>query len=89
MTHHNVGALVVVKHGEQESIAGIITERGILKLHTQLKKLMAEVLHIHETFFKAVGQYDISSSSIEDYKISSFPFPLLVVEFYFIVYHAS
>ncbi|KAJ6958856.1 CBS domain-containing protein CBSX3 [Populus alba x Populus x berolinensis] len=77
MTHHNVGALVVVKHGEQKSIAGIITERGILKLHTQLKKLMAEVLHIHETFFKAVGHYDISSSSIEDYKISSFPFPLL------------
>lgn len=28
MTHHNVGALVVVKPGEQNSIAGIITERG-------------------------------------------------------------
>lgn len=28
MTHHNVGALVVVKPGEQKSIAGIITERG-------------------------------------------------------------
>lgn len=29
MTQHNVGALVVVKPGEQKSIAGIITERGI------------------------------------------------------------
>uniref|UniRef100_A0A2P2LGZ4 Uncharacterized protein MANES_18G121800 n=1 Tax=Rhizophora mucronata TaxID=61149 RepID=A0A2P2LGZ4_RHIMU len=29
MTHHNVGALVVLKPGEQKSIAGIITERGI------------------------------------------------------------
>ncbi|PIN14652.1 hypothetical protein CDL12_12718 [Handroanthus impetiginosus] len=28
MTQHNVGALVVVKPGEQRSIAGIITERG-------------------------------------------------------------
>ncbi|KAG6742296.1 hypothetical protein POTOM_053166 [Populus tomentosa] len=31
MTHHNVGALVVVKHGEQKSIAGIITERDYLR----------------------------------------------------------
>ncbi|XP_011004535.1 PREDICTED: CBS domain-containing protein CBSX3, mitochondrial-like [Populus euphratica] len=31
MTHHNVGALVVVKHGEQNSIAGIITERDYLR----------------------------------------------------------
>ncbi|XP_037497260.1 CBS domain-containing protein CBSX3, mitochondrial isoform X1 [Jatropha curcas] len=30
MTHHNVGALVVVKPGEQKSLAGIITERGAL-----------------------------------------------------------
>ena len=29
MTQHNVGALVVVKPGEQESLAGIITERGL------------------------------------------------------------
>jgi hypothetical protein len=29
MTHNNVGALVVVKPGEQKSIAGIITERGM------------------------------------------------------------
>lgn len=29
MTQNNVGALVVVKPGEQKSIAGIITERGI------------------------------------------------------------
>ncbi|CAN1160369.1 hypothetical protein LINPERHAP2_LOCUS23272, partial [Linum perenne] len=29
MTQHNVGALVVAKPGEQKSIAGIITERGI------------------------------------------------------------
>lgn len=28
MTQHNVGALVVVKSGENKSIAGIITERG-------------------------------------------------------------
>lgn len=28
MTQHNVGALVVVKPGEQNAIAGIITERG-------------------------------------------------------------
>ncbi|MCL7052316.1 hypothetical protein MKW94_025375 [Papaver nudicaule] len=28
MTQHNVGALVVVKPGEQKSLAGIITERG-------------------------------------------------------------
>ena len=28
MTQHNVGALVVVKPAEQNSIAGIITERG-------------------------------------------------------------
>ncbi|EEF35965.1 CBS domain-containing protein CBSX3, mitochondrial [Ricinus communis] len=31
MTHHNVGALVVVKPGEQKSIAGIITERDYLR----------------------------------------------------------
>uniref|UniRef100_A0A2P2LH05 CBS domain-containing protein CBSX3 n=1 Tax=Rhizophora mucronata TaxID=61149 RepID=A0A2P2LH05_RHIMU len=31
MTHHNVGALVVVKFGEQESIAGIVTERDYLR----------------------------------------------------------
>lgn len=31
MTHHNVGALVVVKSGEQKSIAGIITERDYLR----------------------------------------------------------
>ncbi|KAK6258040.1 CBS domain - like 1 [Theobroma cacao] len=31
MTQHNVGALVVVKPGEQESIAGIITERDYLR----------------------------------------------------------
>lgn len=28
MTQHNVGALVVVKPGEEKTIAGIITERG-------------------------------------------------------------
>lgn len=28
MTQHNVGALVVVKPGEDKSIAGIVTERG-------------------------------------------------------------
>jgi hypothetical protein len=38
MTQHNVGALVVVKPGEQKSIAGIITERGISKVPTVLKK---------------------------------------------------
>ncbi|KAL2488418.1 CBS domain-containing protein CBSX3 [Forsythia ovata] len=31
MTQHNVGALVVVKPGEQKSIAGIITERDYLR----------------------------------------------------------
>ncbi|XP_010519616.1 PREDICTED: CBS domain-containing protein CBSX3, mitochondrial [Tarenaya hassleriana] len=31
MTQHNVGALVVVKPGEQQSIAGIITERDYLR----------------------------------------------------------
>ncbi|KAI3678613.1 hypothetical protein L6452_37912 [Arctium lappa] len=31
MTQHNVGALVVVKPGEQSSIAGIITERDYLR----------------------------------------------------------
>ncbi|XP_044484874.1 CBS domain-containing protein CBSX3, mitochondrial-like [Mangifera indica] len=31
MTQHNVGALVVVKCGEQKSIAGIITERDYLR----------------------------------------------------------
>ncbi|CAO2839713.1 unnamed protein product [Amaranthus hypochondriacus] len=31
MTQHNVGALVVVKPGETESIAGIITERDYLR----------------------------------------------------------
>ncbi|XP_047310822.1 CBS domain-containing protein CBSX3, mitochondrial [Impatiens glandulifera] len=31
MTHHNVGALVVVKPGEEKSIAGIITERDYLR----------------------------------------------------------
>ncbi|RWV90052.1 hypothetical protein GW17_00047771 [Ensete ventricosum] len=28
MTQHNVGALVVVKPGEEKAIAGIVTERG-------------------------------------------------------------
>ncbi|CAK7323458.1 unnamed protein product [Dovyalis caffra] len=31
MTQHNVGALVVVKPGQQKSIAGIITERDYLR----------------------------------------------------------
>ncbi|CAN1290490.1 CBS domain-containing protein CBSX3, mitochondrial [Linum perenne] len=31
MTQHNVGSLVVVKPGEQKSIAGIITERDYLR----------------------------------------------------------
>ncbi|KAL8129055.1 hypothetical protein V2J09_018210 [Rumex salicifolius] len=31
MTHHHVGALVVVKPGEQKSLAGIITERDYLR----------------------------------------------------------
>ncbi|XVF33822.1 hypothetical protein REPUB_Repub18cG0003700 [Reevesia pubescens] len=31
MTQHNVGALVVLKPGEQKSIAGIITERDYLR----------------------------------------------------------
>ncbi|CAI9107215.1 OLC1v1006520C2 [Oldenlandia corymbosa var. corymbosa] len=31
MTNHNVGALVVVKPGEQKAIAGIITERDYLR----------------------------------------------------------
>ncbi|CAN6838966.1 unnamed protein product [Brassica oleracea] len=31
MTQHNVGALVVVKPGEQQSLAGIITERDYLR----------------------------------------------------------
>ncbi|KAH9668462.1 CBS domain-containing protein CBSX3 [Citrus sinensis] len=31
MTQHNVGALVVVKPGEQKSVAGIITERDYLR----------------------------------------------------------
>ena len=29
MTQHNVGALVVLKPGQDKSIAGIVTERGI------------------------------------------------------------
>lgn len=35
MTQHNVGALVVVKPGEQQSLAGIITERGNANLNCQ------------------------------------------------------
>lgn len=31
MTQHNVGALLVVKSGEQKSIAGIVTERDYLR----------------------------------------------------------
>ncbi|KAG8062504.1 hypothetical protein GUJ93_ZPchr0003g17395 [Zizania palustris] len=31
MTHHNVGALVVVKSGEDKAIAGIVTERDYLR----------------------------------------------------------
>ncbi|XP_048324961.1 CBS domain-containing protein CBSX3, mitochondrial isoform X3 [Ziziphus jujuba] len=31
MTQHNVGALVVVKSGEEKSVAGIITERDYLR----------------------------------------------------------
>ncbi|MFX9846591.1 CBS domain-containing protein, partial [Acinetobacter baumannii] len=31
MTQHNVGALVVVKPGEQKNVAGIITERDYLR----------------------------------------------------------
>ncbi|KAL2945364.1 CBS domain-containing protein CBSX3 mitochondrial, partial [Bienertia sinuspersici] len=31
MTQHNVGALLVVKPGEQESVTGIITERDYLR----------------------------------------------------------
>ncbi|KAG0480187.1 hypothetical protein HPP92_011045 [Vanilla planifolia] len=31
MTHHNVGALVVLKPGEENAIAGIITERDYLR----------------------------------------------------------
>ncbi|XP_074575480.1 CBS domain-containing protein CBSX3, mitochondrial-like isoform X2 [Curcuma longa] len=31
MTHHNVGALVVVRPGEEKAIAGIVTERDYLR----------------------------------------------------------
>jgi predicted transcriptional regulator len=30
MTEHNVGALVVVKPGDEKVVAGIVTERGTL-----------------------------------------------------------
>lgn len=45
MTQHNVGALVVVKPGQDKSIAGIVTERGkfVCKLLCDKKR------HNHET----------------------------------------
>ncbi|KAL4203065.1 hypothetical protein AMTRI_Chr02g266690 [Amborella trichopoda] len=42
MTQHNVGALVVVKPGEQKSIAGIITERGYFFLTDYLRKIIVQ-----------------------------------------------
>ncbi|CAN1186565.1 hypothetical protein LINPERHAP2_LOCUS38182 [Linum perenne] len=39
MTQHNVGALVVVKPGEQKVNGGIITERGILNPHNPVSTL--------------------------------------------------
>lgn len=36
MTQHNVGALVVIKPGQDKSIAGIVTERG-----TKLRYLLS------------------------------------------------
>lgn len=31
MTAHNVGALVVLKSGDEKQLAGIVTERGKMK----------------------------------------------------------
>ena len=42
MTQHNVGALVVVKPGEDKSIAGIVTERG--KLLSKLSVLEKDII---------------------------------------------
>ena len=44
MTQHNVGALVVVKPGEQQSLAGIITERGKINFKLSFKSFVLCVL---------------------------------------------
>ncbi|PKA64028.1 CBS domain-containing protein CBSX3, mitochondrial [Apostasia shenzhenica] len=47
MTHHNVGALVVLRPGEESAIAGIITERGIqdvLLLWTVLSDYLRKII---------------------------------------------
>lgn len=49
MTQHNVGALVVVKPGEQEVIAGIITERGICSIFQNNMKPVGTFLRISAT----------------------------------------
>lgn len=58
MTQHNVGALVVVKPGEQQALAGIITERGKIRSDQQGKFfffvcLLICVIHFrHYDFFR-------------------------------------
>lgn len=59
MTQNNVGALVVVKPGEEKSIAGIITERGIHCPHTSF------VLYC---YLLSIGQF------LYIYKILTFSF---------------
>ncbi|XP_022866963.1 CBS domain-containing protein CBSX3, mitochondrial-like, partial [Olea europaea var. sylvestris] len=61
MTQHNVGALVVVKPGEQKSIAGIITERDYLRKiivqgrsskSTKVGDIMTEEVYFQWKFLK-------------------------------------
>ncbi|CAI0560549.1 unnamed protein product [Linum tenue] len=55
MTQHNVGALVVVKPGEQQSVAGIITERGICFWLYNLPRVLSSL--------RFIGQLSVSSVS--------------------------
>jgi len=51
MTQHNVGALVVVKPGEQQALAGIITERGMISSDQQGRKVFVVcVIHFDIVF---------------------------------------
>ena len=53
MTHHNVGALVVVKPGAKEALAGIITERGLW----YWKDSLAHLLDIWRTVLFVTNYY--------------------------------
>ena len=60
MAEHNIGSLVVLKPGEQQHIAGIITERG--KDHHNISLMFAQNLESNYNVHQYLG---LSSQNLQ------------------------